>query len=70
MIGRIFSSSTMYGITSSVQLQSNFPRSGSAHFYVDVTPRMAVIAGFELNTGTFVEIMDPADAARRLREIP
>ncbi|HET8773179.1 MAG TPA: DUF4921 family protein [Thermoanaerobaculia bacterium] len=47
----------------------NFPRSGSAHFYVDVAPRAAVIAGFELNTGTFVEILDPADAARRLREI-
>ncbi len=47
----------------------NFPRSDSAHFYVDVTPRMAVIAGFELNTGTFVEIMDPADAVRRLREV-
>lgn len=45
----------------------NFPRSGSAHFYVDVTPRTAAIAGFELNTGTFVEIVDPADAARRLR---
>jgi UDPglucose--hexose-1-phosphate uridylyltransferase len=48
----------------------NFPRSHSAHFYVDVTPRMAVIAGFELNTGTFVEIMDPVNAARRLREVP
>lgn len=48
----------------------NFPPSGPAHFYVDVTPRMAVIAGFELNTGTFVEIMDPADAARRLGEVP
>lgn len=46
----------------------SFPRNAEAHFYVDVTPRAAVIAGFELNTGTFVEIIDPADAARRLRE--
>lgn len=47
----------------------SFPRSPAAHFYVDLSPRMAVIAGFELNTGTFVEIIDPADAARRLREL-
>ncbi|HEX6096450.1 MAG TPA: DUF4921 family protein [Thermoanaerobaculia bacterium] len=46
----------------------SFPRAESAHFYVDVTPRAAVVAGFELSTGTFVEIIDPADAARRLRE--
>ena len=45
----------------------NFPRA-DAHFYVDLFPRMTAIAGFELNTGTFVEIMDPAAAARRLRE--
>ena len=47
----------------------SFPRAEGAHFYVDVTPRGAAIAGFELNTGTFVEIIDPADAARRLREM-
>ncbi len=48
----------------------NFPRAAAAHFYVDLFPRMAAIAGFELNTGTFVEIIDPQDAARRLRETP
>ncbi|HEV7240247.1 MAG TPA: DUF4921 family protein [Thermoanaerobaculia bacterium] len=47
----------------------NFPRATAAHFYVDLIPRMAAIAGFELNTGTFVEIIDPAAAARRLREM-
>lgn len=36
------------------------------HFYVDLVPRVTAIAGFELATGTFVEIIDPADAARRL----
>lgn len=46
----------------------NFPRADAAHFYIDLFPRMAAIAGFELNTGTFVEIIDPEDAARRLRE--
>lgn len=45
----------------------NFPRSATAHFYVDVFPRMTSIAGFELSTGTFIEIIDPADAARRLK---
>jgi len=31
-------------------------------------PRLTAIAGFELGTGTFVEIIDPAAAARLLRE--
>lgn len=44
----------------------NFPRS-NGHAYVDVLPRMTGIAGFELGTGTFVEIVDPAVAAARLR---
>jgi UDPglucose--hexose-1-phosphate uridylyltransferase len=46
----------------------NFLRHGEAHFYVDVTPRLAVIAGLELGTGTFVEIIDPAAAARAMRQ--
>jgi UDPglucose--hexose-1-phosphate uridylyltransferase len=37
------------------------------HFYVDVFPRLTTIAGLELGTGTFVEIIDPAAAAERLR---
>ncbi|HEX8252478.1 MAG TPA: DUF4921 family protein [Thermoanaerobaculia bacterium] len=44
----------------------NFPREAKGHLYVDVVPRLAAIAGFELGTGTFVEIIDPAAAARRL----
>jgi UDPglucose--hexose-1-phosphate uridylyltransferase len=57
------------GVASSYNwMLMNFPRAAAAHFYVDVFPRMAAIAGFELNTGTFVEIIDPEDAARRLRE--
>jgi UDPglucose--hexose-1-phosphate uridylyltransferase len=46
----------------------NFPRSPAAHCYLDLVPRLSTIAGFELGTGTFVEIIDPAAAARRLRE--
>lgn len=37
------------------------------HFYVDLFPRMTTLAGLELGTGTFVEIIDPAAAAERLR---
>jgi galactose-1-phosphate uridylyltransferase len=37
------------------------------HFYVDLFPRMTTIAGLELGTGTFIEIIDPAAAAERLR---
>jgi hypothetical protein len=42
----------------------NFPR---GHFYVDVLPRTSAVAGLELGTGTFVEIMDPAQAVESLR---
>ena len=37
-------------------------------WYVDVTPRLAVVAGFELATGLFVDTVDPEVAARTLRE--
>jgi UDPglucose--hexose-1-phosphate uridylyltransferase len=46
----------------------SFPHGSAGHFYVDLFPRLVVIAGFELGTGTFVEIIDPAAAASRLRE--
>lgn len=45
----------------------NFPQVPAAHFYVDVFPRVTTLAGLELSTGTFVEIIDPAAAAERLR---
>ncbi|HJQ37913.1 MAG TPA: hypothetical protein VKB93_12315 [Thermoanaerobaculia bacterium] len=37
------------------------------HFYVDLFPRLTTIAGLELGTGTFIEIVDPAAVAERLR---
>ena len=45
----------------------NFPHRTDAHFYIDVFPRMTPVAGFELATGTFIDIIDPASALRRLR---
>jgi UDPglucose--hexose-1-phosphate uridylyltransferase len=46
----------------------NFARSTAPHWYVELFPRVAQLGGFELGTGTFVEILDPALAAQRLRE--
>jgi UDPglucose--hexose-1-phosphate uridylyltransferase len=46
----------------------NFPSAPKGHAYVDLTPRLAALAGLELGTGTFVEIIDPADAARELQQ--
>lgn len=46
---------------------TSFSRAPAAHFYVDLFPRLTTVAGFELGTGTFVEIIDPAAAASRLR---
>lgn len=45
----------------------DFPRGSSGHFYADVFARITGIAGFELGTGTFVEIIDPAAAVEKLR---
>lgn len=49
---------------------TSFAGASVAHFYVDLFPRVTTVAGFELGTGTFVEIIDPAGAARRLRLTP
>jgi UDPglucose--hexose-1-phosphate uridylyltransferase len=45
----------------------NFRGTPAAHAYVELFPRMTEIAGLELGTGTFVEIIDPGAAAGRLR---
>ncbi|HJW94769.1 MAG TPA: DUF4931 domain-containing protein [Thermoanaerobaculia bacterium] len=43
----------------------NFAQAG--HWYVQAMPRTTTIAGFELASGTFIDIIDPAEAARKLR---
>ena len=45
----------------------NFPRAERAHFYVEAFPRRTTIAGFELATGTFIEVIEPAETARTIR---
>jgi len=46
----------------------NFPNEAAAHWYVDLFPRRTTVAGFELATGTFIEVIEPAETARILRE--
>jgi UDPglucose--hexose-1-phosphate uridylyltransferase len=38
------------------------------HWYVRITPRLSVIAGFERGTGLYVNIVPPELAAGALRE--
>jgi len=45
-----------------------FPGAASAHCYVDVFPRVTNVAGFELGTGTFIDVVDPAASAHILSE--
>jgi UDPglucose--hexose-1-phosphate uridylyltransferase len=40
------------------------------HWYVEVTPRLSVIAGFEQATGIFVNTVPPDQAAEHLRDMP
>lgn len=40
---------------------------GEFHWYVDVLPRVGIVAGFEEGTGIFVNIVPPEQAATQLR---
>jgi UDPglucose--hexose-1-phosphate uridylyltransferase len=43
----------------------NFPAEPRAHWYLELIPRTAMIAGFELGTGTFVNASDSRTPAAR-----
>lgn len=45
----------------------NFPRLARGHWYVDLFPRAGTVAGFELGTGTWIEIVDPAKTVEVMR---
>jgi UDPglucose--hexose-1-phosphate uridylyltransferase len=45
----------------------NFPHEERGHWYVELFPRIGVVAGFELGSGTFINTVDPAETARRFR---
>ncbi len=38
------------------------------HWHIEITPRLTGIAGFELGSGTWINIIAPEDAAARLRD--
>ena len=40
----------------------------SYHWHLEVYPRLSVWAGFEKNTGMFINVVSPEDAAQSLRE--
>ncbi len=42
---------------------------GSFHSYIDFFPKLAIPAGFEYGTGTFINTVSPEEAARQLREV-
>ena len=44
----------------------NFPQRPKAHWYVQLLPRLSVLAGFELGTGSAINTVTPAEAARRI----
>ena len=44
-------------------------RPGHFHWYVQITPRVAVVAGFEMGTEIFVNTVGPERAAATLREV-
>lgn len=46
----------------------NFRNAPAAHLYLQVIPRTTPVAGFELGSGTFIDVVDPASAALRLRQ--
>lgn len=44
----------------------SFPRTSAAHWYVELFPRLATIAGFEIGSGSAINIVDPTEAAAAL----
>jgi UDPglucose--hexose-1-phosphate uridylyltransferase len=45
----------------------NFADAPRAHWYLEIFPRLAAVAGFELGSGSAINIVDPEEAARVLR---
>lgn len=45
-----------------------FPHQRRGHWYVELFPRTVMIAGYELGTGTFINTIDPVDAAKMLSD--
>jgi UDPglucose--hexose-1-phosphate uridylyltransferase len=46
----------------------NFRDAPAAHWYVQIFSRQAVIAGFEIGSGSAIEVIDPSAVAERFRD--
>jgi len=46
----------------------NFAGTPRAHWYVEIVPRVSSLAGFELGSGSAINVVDPEHAAEVLRE--
>ena len=46
----------------------NFPQDPSTHWYVEVIPRIAGLAGFELTSGCYINSVDAETATNELRD--
>jgi len=45
----------------------SFPTTKAGHFYVELFPRLTAVAGFELGTGMFIQVVDPESTAMRMK---
>ncbi|MGZ4778586.1 MAG: galactose-1-phosphate uridylyltransferase [Thermoanaerobaculia bacterium] len=45
----------------------SFPTTRAGHFYVELFPRLTSVAGFELGTDLFIQVVDPAITARKMK---
>jgi UDPglucose--hexose-1-phosphate uridylyltransferase len=46
----------------------NFPRQPAAHWYLQIIPRLTTPAGFELGSGSGINVVDPEEAADHLQK--
>ncbi len=44
------------------------PGRDAFHWHLEITPRLSGIAGFEISSGTWINVLAPEDAAARLRD--
>ena len=49
--------------------QTRHADGGGFHWYMEIIPRITSVAGYEIATESFINVVDPEVAARRLREL-
>jgi len=64
-----WSARAMRGISDSFNWAfTTFPHQPRGHWYAELFPRIAMMAGYELGSGTFINTVDPVDAAKLLSD--